>query len=279
MIGIVVANLLIPGDPQSLDIATPTGVWTLTRQLDRKSALERAGRLEVPETYIVDHPASAHDANSDQVFYEITPLLLAFSYVSGAAVTSRRSSMSSEISIFQPTEHWPRPRAMGEPHPMALTPDEFRADCEIFMRSWYSEAATEKMLLLIHHWLDALSSWSLESLYLSATTLLQIIAATQERRSGQELTFFKGVKQAFAHYGLSVNDRRFVNMRNALVHEGELLAGDFANNSRGDAGDVAAAVLNMFDEYVHAAMRMGKPRRQRFSKALLLQQNAFSIHE
>jgi SAM-dependent methyltransferase len=74
---------------------------------------------------------------------------------------------------------------MGLGSPSTRTADEFRNLLEAFLRAWPTNGQTEKALLLIHHWLDALACWSLEDLYLSTTTLLQVISATEADRQGK----------------------------------------------------------------------------------------------
>src|SRR5260221_2867954 len=122
------------------------------------------------EIHVPVVPAAASEA----AFEELTPILLGASYATGLTVTIKESSMGSEIKIVRPTDHWPRDRAMGIGSPVVSSADEFRDIIERFVRGWPGAGQTEKARLLIHHWLDALACWSLEDLYLSATTLSHI---------------------------------------------------------------------------------------------------------
>ncbi|MNR01552.1 hypothetical protein D3C85_1173600 [compost metagenome] len=135
----------------------------------------------------------------------------------------------------------------------------------------------------------------MEDLYLSATTLLQVIAATEEKkmfaermRAGKgmrhvgwgrpeetKVYFYAALKKASNRMIIRKPSFEAKEMRDSLVHEGSLrgewmkkverkrLAGIGENAD--DGGDrltdqdicagIVADVMNWFDEYVHAALR------------------------
>jgi hypothetical protein len=107
--------------------------------------------------------------------------------------------------------------------------------------AWPTVSQTEKILILIHHWLDALGCWSFEDFYLSATTLLQIIAAIEERITGNSsLHYFPAVQSAANRVGITPLSRDFKDMRNNLIHEGKLIGGRFAGTDIEACSIVAA---------------------------------------
>jgi hypothetical protein len=80
---------------------------------------------------------------------------------------------------------------------------------------------------------------------LSATTLLQIIATTEETIQGKDLSYFDAIKDASTRLGIAQLSRDFKDMRNNLVHEGKLTGGKFGGTSLKDCAMVAADVLNL----------------------------------
>ena len=280
MIGFWVVNLLIPGDPDELNITTMSGNWIITKFpkfVESKNAIANG---QCAHTYAIENNISMEDgaALCDACFDEMTPILLGASYLSGLSVTVKNSLPHSDIMIVQPGSHWPRERAMGEGNYCVSSQTDFVDILEKFVASWPSSAQSEKILLLIHHWLDALGCWSFEDFYLSATTLLQIIAATEEQVSGNsQLSYFHAIQSASKRAGISQLNRDFKDMRNNLIHEGKLLGGVFSGNNINDCSTVAANVMNWFDEYIHAVLKLGPVKKKRFKTGDFINLNAYSL--
>lgn len=287
MLSFFVTNLLIPGDPDELTISTPKGPWKLIKMpsfADTKAKIvaatePRPKALPVGETYYLENATGmdAGAAAADRAFDEITAILLAASYATGLTVTINRSTMGSSVAIMRPSDHWPRPRALGSGAYVVSTADEFRQLVEAFVQAWPAAGHTEKARLLVHHWLDALACWSMEDLYLSATTLLQVIVATETKRQGKvKLTFYDGLEDAAKHVAITPLGQDFKNMRNELVHDGQLIGSRFAG-PRSACDRVVADVLNWFDAYVHAGLGLGPVAKTRFRADDFIGLNAYSI--
>jgi hypothetical protein len=119
----------------------------------------------------------------------------------------------------------------------------------------------------------------MEDLYLSATTLLQIICATEANRQGKDdLPFLPGVNAAASRMGIAHLGPDVKNMRNELVHDGQLIGKRFAGPGIDECADVVAEVLNWFDSYMHAALRLGPVTQTRFRGSDFRNLNAFSIY-
>ena len=166
---------------------------------------------------------------------------------------------------------------MGDGNAVVATTVEFQTVLEAFVTAWPFAGQHEKVLLMIHHWLDSLACWSFEDFYLSATTLLQIIAATEESIEGKDLYYFDAVTSAAKRAGIHALKRDFKDTRNNLIHEGKLLGGRFSGQSLQDCAAVAADVLNWFDAYLHSVLGLGAVRRQRFSFQNFLSLNTYSL--
>jgi hypothetical protein len=275
-----VVNLLLPGDPETLALATPSGTWTLKRFPEYAKSKAAIAEGKSANTYYLEHPVTlaAGAAAVEAAFNEITPILLGASYATGMSVTVKRSTMGSEVTLLQPTDHWPRERAMESASPIINSSAEFVSLVEPFVRAWAGAGQMEKALLLVHHWLDALACWSMEDLYLSATTLLQVIVATEATRQGRDLRYYPGVTAAARRMGIRVLSAGFKNMRNELIHDGRLIGTRFAGPDKEACAVVVAELLNWFDEYMHGALSLGARRKTRFSKADFMGLNAYSIN-
>lgn len=287
MLSFYVTNLVIPGDPEDFSITTPSGPWTLIKTQNfttTKSAITgftsvRPQHLQVGETYFLENQTSLDLSATavDRALAEITPILLAASYATGMTVTVERSSGGSSVAIMQPSDHWPRARALGSGSYAINTSDEFIRLVETFVQAWPTTGQSEKVLLLVHHWLDALACWSMEDLYLSATTLLQIIVATEANRQGKpSLPYYSGLEDAALRMGIATLSQDFKNMRNELIHDGQLIGSRFAG-PRSACDQVIADVLNWFDTYVHSGLGLGPVAKTRFRATDFATLNAYSI--
>lgn len=334
-----VTNLLIPGDPPKLTITTPSGGWKLEQVADYLRAKQvitaargaQASELPIENTYILDHASfgQLRPAVDENAFEELTSILLAASYATGMSVTIRNGTLAGPALLGSPPPTWPRPRAMVGPSWVVNTAGEFQALVNAFVASWPGAGREEKALLLVHHWLDALACWSMEDLYLSATTLLQVIAATEEtklrtereragnkeqraggKRTGSKkhhargkatnetkLYFYAALKEASRRMQIRRPSFDAKEMRDSLVHEGSLRGVwmDVVDRTRkegigenaDDGGDrltdqaicarIVADVMNWFDAYVHAALRLGKVEKTRFGAHDFARLNAYSL--
>ena len=287
MLSLYVCNLIIPGDPDTLTLTTPAGPWTLNKMPEfaatkaRITATNvRPQQLPIGETYFLENPVGMSNGGAAAVetaIAELTPILLAASYATGLSATVERATMGSDVSIVQATHYWPRVRAMGSGAPVVTTTAEFIHFVETFVQTWPVEGQTEKARVLVHTWLDALACWSMEDLYLSATTLLQIIVATEAKKQGvATLNFYPGVTAAAQRMNITVLGPDFKKMRNELVHDGQLIGARFAG-PRAACNQVVTDVLNWFDTYVHVALALGPVMKARFQPYDFSGLNAYSI--
>jgi len=280
VLGFWLVNMIVPGDPDEAKINTTSGEWFFQRSHNFAECKDAISKNQCTHTYSIEIATSMNDgaAACDASLGEMTPILLGSSFLSGLAVTSKISLPHSDVSIIQPTSRWPRERAMGDGNSCVNTSDEFFESLEQFIAAWPTVSQSEKTLILIHHWLDALGCWSFEDFYLSATTLLQIIAATEERITGNSnLSYLQAVQSVSNRVGITILNRDFKDMRNNLIHEGKLLGGQFVGTDHEACSEVASDVMNWFDEYIHAVMNLGSVKIKRYSKHDFMSLNAYSI--
>jgi hypothetical protein len=279
MIGFRLVNFLPPVASPDLTIRTPSGSWTLLRHGQFDDAREEIGKGGVGETYILEHPITISDGSAkvDAVFDEVTPILLGATYATGLSATVIRSTISSEVGIMTPSDRWPRPRGLVQPYYSVSNNAEFLSCMEVLVQTWLGQAQREKARLLIHHWIDALGCWSLEDLYLSATTLLQVISATEAGRQGNQINFFEGLSGAALRFGISAPSRDWVKMRNDLVHDGSLSATRYTGKSKLDCAGLACEVLNWIDLYMGTALGLRGSATPRFTRQDFFTLPAYSL--
>ena len=127
MLGFWLVNMIVPGDPDDATITTTSGEWFFQRSHDFVKCRDAIRKNQCAHTYSIEIATSMDDgaAACDAAMEEMTPILLGSSFLSGLAVTSKSSLLHSDVSIIQPTSHWPRERAMGDGNPCVNTSDEF----------------------------------------------------------------------------------------------------------------------------------------------------------
>src|SRR5262245_39665459 len=90
-----VVNLILPGDPETVTVATPSGTWTLARHANYDRSKATIAEGQCANTYYLEHPVelTAGAAVVDKAFDEMTPILLGASYATGTSVTVKDSTM------------------------------------------------------------------------------------------------------------------------------------------------------------------------------------------
>lgn len=283
-IGHRLTNLIIPGEPDSLTIATPAGSWELRKDSRYEEYKRGIAEGKVAETYTAEISCSytgSRAAAMDAVEDELVPLCLAASYFTGLSVAPSRSLPGSEVAFLQVGPHFPRPRAMGTGFPAFSDEASFARAVGDFVTTYPTDGSDENIRLIAHHFLDALAFWSLEDLVLSTTTILEIIAITAKRVAGAQgqtiNNFTPRLAFAATRFNLPSLPPDFRNMRNDLVHEGTLSGQKFPGKDAFACGVAVAEALDWIDEYVFAAMGLGKPAQPRFIGKAFRGANSFSL--
>ena len=279
-------NLLVPDEPDSFEVSTPSGTWNFQRYMHYSKSMEAIlsnGACAI--TYDISTEVTISGSRTqaiDRRHDELLPICLGVSYLTAMAVRPVQDLPASQIMIISAGDHFPRDRAMGNGFPMAITLTEFTSYLEAFVAQYPGAERTEKARLLIHHWLDALAFWSLEDLTLSTTTILEIIAATAQdhgRRSGKNLsTFNTRINYAADRFRLPYLNPAFRKMRNDLVHEGRLSGKRFPNATKDICTALVAETLNWIDQYYCAVFGFQSYRTKRFHNHAFRTVNAFSLN-
>ncbi|TXM95315.1 hypothetical protein [Methylobacterium sp. WL116] len=280
-------NMLVPGDPDKFTISTALGTWEFERFADPNADLRQGieeGHAKDSYMIFLDIPVhGSRAAVQDQAVDELLYICLSASYLCGQAVTLGRALPMSDLSFLSAGGFFPRMRGFASTLEVTSNLVEYVNIMEAFVQSFPQLDTTEKARLLVHHWLDGLSCWSLEDLTLSTSTMLEVIAATAKdhaRANGVTLTkndFPHRIEYAADRFGIIRLGSDFRNMRNDLVHEGTLSSSKFPGKDSLECAKAVSECLDWIDTYMHTAFSLGPVVRRRFKPNYWAGLNSFSL--
>ncbi len=279
MLGFYLVNLLPPGRPIQFQLNTPSGVWDLQQvpnfqqvepDILKKGACANTYSMTFAPPGVTTQDATALD--------ETIPICLASSFVTGAAVTIRHSLPGSQVQFVRVGSHYPRERGIGDPAACVNTLAECTAFIERFVAEYLRLDPVEKLRLMMHFFVDGTACWSLENLYLSGSTLLQIIADTEKssgrifaktnaRLRNSKIGFFDYLAGAANRVGIAPLAYDVVSIRNSLIHDGTLRSTTI--KTQADAAIQIAEAMRWFEGYLYAILRLGAVPKDRYTTNLL----------
>jgi len=131
--------------------------------------------------------------------------------------------------------------------------------------------------IIIHHWLDATSSWSLEEFYLSGCSILEIIKWNERRKQNKPHLFLQeALKSANESYMRASPNQDWIDMRNDLIHEGKLSSTTFANKSKQQCIKVAGDVFDLIVQYLAGILNLPARPSSRFDSKDLRGMNSYT---
>ena len=133
---------------------------------------------------------------------------------------------------------------VGIPSFNNITPSDFFRNWQTDITSKFSQ---NRLKLQMVHWLNSITCYCIEDMYLSACVQVEKIILCQNN-----LSFFDGMVSASNRYNISPLSADFKNMRNDLVHEGVLSGTNFPNKTKAECSEVVAQTFNWIDKYVFA---------------------------
>jgi hypothetical protein len=295
-IGFWLVNFLPPGTPEEFELRTPAGKWTFAKSPYFFDCLDAVtNKNACANTYSMMFPLPndvTQEAVKQAAFLEALPICLGASFTTGTAVTIRNSLDGSEIQFFVVGPRFPRQRELTGVASCLNTMDQLIVFLERFVAEFNTLNSTEKLLLLSHFYIDALSCWSLEDLYLSGSTLLQIIASTEEdsgrpfaaTHAAERAAGNKKIKPGFFDYlagaanrvGIAPLGHDVVKIRNSLIHDGTLKGPKFPTQA--DSAKPIAEAMLWVDAYVYAVLKLGQvPVLRHAARNYTIRLNSFSF--
>lgn len=295
MIAFWLVNFLPPGAPQTFALKTPAGLWTFKQSPTFNAAeAEIRNKGACANTYAMEFPLPTDGTRNSvkgTAFDEVLPICLAAAFVTGSAVTIGHPHQGSEVKFAAVGSYFPRQRGIPNPAACVNAMDQFNGFIERFVDQYGGLNSVERLLLLTHFYIDALSCWSLENLYLSGSTLLQIIAssekhtgrphaathaATRTGKPGSKPGFFDYLVGAADRAGIAPPSHDVVKIRNSLIHAGTLKLANCPTQA--DAAEPIAEALRWVDDYMYAILKLGHvPVPRHKARDLTYGLNSFSF--
>lgn len=277
MIGFSLVNLLVPDEPADFSIQGPIASWSIaqTPTYSNHTPILSKG-ISCAETY----HAFAHIPRPQikAAFNEFRHMCLVFSYLTGSAVTVKRTIPGSFITLLQAGDGFPRQRGLSDASAVVSDLEEFRYKAELMLHLFQGQTTINHIDVIIHHLMDAFMCWSLEDLLLSAFTIMEMIQQNERRHTGNpNLRFYGAITNASRRLQISKLSRDFHSMRQDLIHEGRLSASRFAGRSKQDCANVCVDMLNWIDKYIHKVFGLNVPRPVRHSPNRLVSLNSYSV--
>jgi len=279
-LGFNIVNLIVLEESANLTITGSNGNWDIRQHpnySDNRTAIE--SRVHAAITYIADHDDLGF-RKDEEVLDELINLCLTFSYLTSNAVTINQSTVYSRINFLSVGDGFPRDRGISGINPVVENQTDFTTATNQMIRLFNQNIFNYHIDVIIQYWLDILSCWSLESLFLGACTILEIIKQCERRRTGNaNMYFYDAIVSVSIHLGITVLNRNWIDMRNDLIHEGHLSKIRFPNKTKFECIEVCEDVMLWIDEFVHAIFALGTIKHKRFDRGSLGQLNSYTTWE
>lgn len=296
MQGFYLTNLLPPGMPNEFSITTNGILWELEKiqHANFNKVIKQIKNGACANTYTMSTNIPSNqlrvsglieDSYFDKIMDNLLKACLAFSFISGTSVRPTCSTPYSKVALIQPGEKFPRDHSIHSPESCLNTLSDYIDFVEVFCNN-NNIFSTEKMLLIIHYYLDSIAAWSLENQYTLLTTILQIIGDT-EKTSGRQFAKLhatqRGSKVGFYDYLAGAADRagikkltfNVVKLRNELIHEGKF--DNSTHPSKSNITDLISESFSWIDSYIFKTIGVQHQPNQRYaSKMLENYMNSFS---
>ena len=277
MIGFSLVNLLVPDEPADFSVQGPIASWSIAQTPIYPNQVSRLSKgTSCAETYHA--VAQIPRRQIEDAFREFRNMCLVFSYLTGSAVTIKRTVPGSFITLLQAGDGFPRQRGLSGAGAVVSDLAEFRYKAEQMLRRFQRQIATNHIDIIIHHLMDAFMCWSLEDLLLNSFTIMEMIQQNERKYArNPKLYLYDAITKGSQRLRISRLSRDFHKMRQDLIHEGKLSACHFAGRSKQDCASVCVHMLNWIDKYIHKVFRLNVPRPARHRHNCLVSLNSYSL--
>lgn len=277
MIAFNIVNLLPPGDPDEFNLQGKNVSWSFVKShnyRELKTKIIETGQCA--NTYSISSQADRNEAGD--ALTELRHICLAASFLMGSAITISGATSFSDIAFIQVGDGFPRDRALSNQAPIYGEESEFVANLERMVSKFDEQERENHLDIIIHHWLDSLSCWSLEDLHLSACTVMEIVKQNERRRiSNPQMYLVNSIDSIGRYLGLTHISRDWYDMRIDLVHEGFLSKNKYPNHTKQECADTCCDLLNWIDEYIYTLFNLTKPKATRHQMGSLYGLNSYTI--
>jgi hypothetical protein len=167
-VGAWLSNLIVPQNPVKASVLGAVGTWELDQgpNFTRDSARVEAGEI-CGTTYSAEATAGAP---ADDLVQELRVLCISASFLTGRAVTVHKPTPHSKWVPIRPGDGFPRERAMTGLAAVASS-STFESAAAQMVSILPNQASTNKIDVLCHHLVSALSGWCLALIAIASLSL------------------------------------------------------------------------------------------------------------
>ncbi|MGA8833336.1 MAG: hypothetical protein WB554_17185 [Desulfomonilaceae bacterium] len=276
MVGFGLSNLVVPENPVSFDLNMGSLTWNISPLGDYS---QRVQKLKSKPVYMATFEISNDDSDirNQEFFHDLRNVCLCFSYLSGSAVTLLDSGFRSVCQLLQTGDGFPRERPLSTTPFFSESFADFQSHIATMMANFNLVCQQDHVDIIIHHWLDAMYSWSLEDFYLSGCTILELIKWNERRKQNKpKLYLLDALESTHNRYNIDSPNREWIDMRNDLIHEGKLSVTTFANKSKQQCIEVVCEVFDWIDQYLAGILNLPQRPSSRFDSTDLRGMNSYT---
>jgi hypothetical protein len=272
LIGWWMSNLFIPGDPPFIKVKTPICLWELQRSPNYQCARHSIRQIGgCANTYSIYARVAPDDTiipfAGKTLLNDIIALCLGLSYICGQAVSLTTATTSSSIRYFSNGNRLPKHRPIAINAPLCSNNKEFVDKIEAFTAHYYNLNEPPTIQLLVHVWLDVISSMSLEGLIINLATLFEIIGNALDqidlKKSNTHIT--NSCSELVSNVDMRRPQTDISELRSLLIKNGTIPSPRERSTSDSCLTSVATDYLNMADISIHKILSLGPVLKSRFT--------------
>lgn len=262
--GFMIANLLSNGS--NFKVQTRFGVWEFQKASWYNKIIPDINKGMIGNTFTAFNDAvtpSISNTDFHTACVDLRDLCLLLSFQGANCVTPSGSVPTSFAHTVRMGDSFVPPRAiLGF---RTLSPATTTTTFLSKAFTAFGGPNQKYIRLLLFYWISSLTCYRLEDLFLAVCVQFDIVKQSEIAITGKKLTYLQGMKSASTRLGISPLSNDFKDMRNDLVHEGQLSGSNFLGRSKEDCSKVVADALNWLDKYIIAIVAVngelvGQPR-------------------
>ena len=250
MLGFSIADLFL--DETSFTCPSRFGVWVFERFREYNIIKDKIQPGQCATTFSAINskvtPKMNH-SDFDKTVNDLLDICLFFSYCTGKCVTPRKNTFGSDIVYIEFGDHFLLSKNIEGINPIHINSPYGEVLKDVII-SKTCRINVNQFRLLVTYWLNAVTCFSLEDLFLGLCVVMDIVKQCEKIFHGRNFSFFEGMRSASDRFNIRELTHDFTKMRNDLVHEGKLSGSNYKDKTKTECVETIVQVLNWIDFYL-----------------------------